>query len=71
MGMEQKTNFTVDKSKCVHCGNCINVCSGMVLKPGQDGCPEMKAFERFGWRGGLALPALFGGMSHRSDFDLS
>ena len=51
MGMEQKTNFIVDKSKCVHCGNCINVCSGMVLKQGRDGCPEMKAFERYGWRG--------------------
>ena len=51
MGMEQKTNFTVDKSKCIHCGKCINVCSGMVLRPGRDGCPEMKTFERYGWRG--------------------
>lgn len=23
----------------------------MVLPPGKDGCPEMREFERFGWRG--------------------
>ena len=51
MGTEQKTRFSVDRSKCIHCGKCINTCSGMVLKPDQDGCPEMQSFERFGWRG--------------------
>ena len=51
MGAEQKTHFTVDRSKCIKCGKCINVCSGMVLEFGRDGCPEMKLFERFGWRG--------------------
>lgn len=51
MGTEQKTHFSVDKSKCVQCGKCVNVCSGMVLEAGRDGCPEMKSFERFGWRG--------------------
>ncbi len=51
MGMEEKTRFELDKSKCIKCGNCINVCSGMVLEAGQDGYPVMKSFERFGWRG--------------------
>ncbi len=51
MGMEQKTHFSVDKSKCTRCGKCINVCSGMVIEYGQDGYPSMKEFERYGWRG--------------------
>jgi nitroreductase/NAD-dependent dihydropyrimidine dehydrogenase PreA subunit len=51
MGFEEKTHFTVDKSKCIHCGRCRNVCSGMVLEYGADGCPTMKPFERYGWRG--------------------
>ncbi|MBD5499887.1 MAG: 4Fe-4S binding protein [Lachnospiraceae bacterium] len=51
MGTEQKTHFTVDRSKCIQCGKCINVCSGMVIKYGQDGYPEIKEFERYGWRG--------------------
>lgn len=51
MGMEEKPRFGVDKSKCIRCGKCVNVCSGMVLEPGRDGYPQMKPFERFGWRG--------------------
>ena len=51
MGMEQKTHFVVDKSKCIKCGKCLNTCSGMVLEFGPDGYPRMKEFERFGWRG--------------------
>ncbi len=51
MGMEQKTGFSVDKSKCIKCGSCINTCSGMVIGAGSDGFPYMKEFERFGWRG--------------------
>jgi ferredoxin len=43
--------FKIDKSKCIKCGNCINVCSGQVLEIGEDGYPQMKDFERFGWRG--------------------
>lgn len=51
MGMRHKTRFTVDKSKCIRCSNCINTCSGMVIEFGSDGYPMMKDFERFGWRG--------------------
>lgn len=51
MGMEQKTCYELDKSKCIKCGKCVNVCSGMVLEARRDGYPVMKAFERFGWRG--------------------
>ena len=51
MGAEQKTHFTVDKEKCIQCGKCINVCSGMVIEFGEDGYPQMKEFERYGWRG--------------------
>lgn len=51
MGAEQKACFKVDKSKCIQCGKCINTCTGMVLAFGKDGHPEMKEFERFGWRG--------------------
>ena len=48
---ELKTNFKVDKPKCIKCGKCINTCSGLVLKWGDDGYPEMIPFERYGWRG--------------------
>jgi len=51
MGEEQKTHFQIDKSKCIKCGKCINTCSGMVIEFGADGYPQMKEFERFGWRG--------------------
>ena len=51
MGAEQKTHFQIDKSKCIKCGKCINTCSGMVIEFGADGYPQMKEFERFGWRG--------------------
>lgn len=51
MGIEEKTHFQVDHSKCIRCGRCVNTCSGMVLSPGRDGFPEMKEFDRFGWRG--------------------
>jgi nitroreductase/NAD-dependent dihydropyrimidine dehydrogenase PreA subunit len=49
--MKEKTLFKLDKSKCIKCGKCINVCSGQVLEIGEDGYPRMKDFERFGWRG--------------------
>ena len=48
--MEEKTYFKADPSKCIGCGKCVNVCSGMVLEL-KDGAPVMKPFERFGWRG--------------------
>lgn len=51
MGAEEKTNFKIDKNKCIKCGKCINTCSGMVIEFGNDGYPRMKEFERFGWRG--------------------
>ncbi len=51
MGMETKTYFHVDKEKCVRCGKCLNTCAGLVLQFGADGYPEMRPFERFGWRG--------------------
>ena len=48
--MREKTEFAVDEAKCVGCGKCVNVCSGMVLSM-RNGHPVMKQFERFGWRG--------------------
>jgi len=51
MGIENKTHFTVDKSKCTKCGKCINTCSGMVIQFGKDGYPMMQPFEIYGWRG--------------------
>lgn len=49
--MEERTYFKVDKSKCIHCGKCINTCTGMVLEMDENNTPKMKHFERFGWRG--------------------
>ncbi|MBQ4427556.1 MAG: nitroreductase family protein [Oscillospiraceae bacterium] len=49
--MREKARFSVDKSKCIGCGKCVNVCSGMVLELSKSGYPQMKEFERFGWRG--------------------
>jgi ferredoxin len=49
--MKEKAQFKLDKSKCIKCGKCINVCSGQVLEMDSDGYPKMKDFERFGWRG--------------------
>ena len=51
MGIEQKTRFALDQSKCIQCGRCVNTCSGMVIEMGIDGFPSMKSFERYGWRG--------------------
>ncbi|MBR3014831.1 MAG: nitroreductase family protein [Bacteroidaceae bacterium] len=48
--MEQKARFFVDERKCIGCGKCVKVCSGMVLEM-EDGVPHMKSFERFGWSG--------------------
>ena len=45
--MKEKTQFIVDKDKCSDCGRCVNVCAGMVLEQTEDGCPEMKEFERY------------------------
>ena len=45
-----KAQFTVDKSKCVSCGRCVNVCPGGVLRM-EDGAPDIAEFEDFGWNG--------------------
>ena len=42
-----KAQFTVDKSKCVSCGRCVNVCPGGVLRM-EDGAPDIAEFEDFG-----------------------
>ncbi len=47
---QNKAKFYVDVDKCIGCGNCVNVCSGQVLKL-VDGHPEIKDFDRFGWSG--------------------
>lgn len=51
MGVAWKAHFEVDATKCIRCGRCEKVCTGMVLHPGDDGVPRMDDFERFGWRG--------------------
>ena len=48
MSMKQKTHFMVDQSKCIGCGKCINVCSGMVLSFGANGCPVATAVSLIG-----------------------
>lgn len=50
MAIEFTTHFEVDRNKCIGCGQCVNVCTGMVLKM-QNGLPVMQSFERYGWRG--------------------
>ena len=50
MSAELKTRFHVDISKCIGCGRCVNVCTGMVLKM-SDGMPVMQPYEKFGWSG--------------------
>lgn len=52
--MESKkaaARFNVDFSKCIGCGKCVNVCSGMVLSLDEERHPQMADFPRFGWRG--------------------
>ena len=51
MNPREQARFTVDEEKCIGCGRCVNVCSGMVLSLGENGTPTMADFERFGWRG--------------------
>lgn len=51
MGAEAKARFEVDASKCVRCGRCVAVCTGMVLELRGGEPPRMAPFERFGWRG--------------------
>lgn len=51
MGFEERTHFRVDKDLCIRCGRCINTCAGMVLRFGESGYPEMKSFDRYGWKG--------------------
>lgn len=51
MGMESKVYFEVDKSKCIRCGRCKNVCAGQVIEYDKEGYPYIKPFERFGWKG--------------------
>lgn len=51
MGVEERARFSVDATKCIRCGRCVAVCTGMVLAQGEDGVPNMLPFERFGWRG--------------------
>ena len=38
--MKIEPHFEVNPDKCIHCGRCINVCAGMVLKARSDGVPE-------------------------------
>ncbi len=49
--MEEKTQFKLDKEKCVRCNACVNTCTGMVLKMDENGYPAMSHFDKFGWNG--------------------
>ena len=51
MDAKEKTLFSVDASKCIRCGRCVAVCTGMVIEQDESGLPHMLPFERFGWRG--------------------
>lgn len=51
MGAESKTCFSIDREKCIKCGRCVAVCTGMVIKQDESGVPAMQPFEQFGWRG--------------------
>lgn len=46
-------NFTVDNEKCIHCKNCVKVCSTVCLYEDKDGQIKMKkeADGIFGWGG--------------------
>jgi len=57
-----KCNFKADKSKCIKCGKCKNVCSGLVVEYDNNGYPFILPFERFGWRGCKVI-----GTTHRLD----
>ena len=45
MTPKEKAAFAVDESKCIHCGRCVAVCTGMVLHPDADGIPRMDDFK--------------------------
>ncbi|MBQ9021471.1 MAG: nitroreductase family protein [Eggerthellaceae bacterium] len=51
MGAERTARFAADATKCIRCGRCVAVCTGMVLEQQGDDPPRMLPFERYGWRG--------------------
>ena len=54
MGFEEKTHFTLDKTKCVRCRKCVNTCAGMVLQPDPEGVKGFEAYAQ-AYENGLAL----------------
>ena len=53
---QEKVNFVVDKSKCIGCGKCLNVCPGNMVGGNvlnfKDGCPDMIDQTNVGtWKG--------------------